>query len=75
MAEEDRQGWWNVLPADAWTCPSCKTTSPVENWRETRVACDDCGDHDARECPVCEELFDHVWGDRRIQEANERNTG
>jgi len=63
------EGWWDVEAHEAWTCPECGATTPANDWRETSVGCEDCGEHDARECPACEERFDHVWGSRRIEDA------
>jgi hypothetical protein len=73
MTVEDRGGWSHVEAADWWACPECNVTSPVESWAQCEVYCELCGDHDARQCPnpLCEEVFEHVWGAPRIQAANE----
>jgi hypothetical protein len=42
-------------------CPECKEWSPLSEWREGTVGCEDCGDHATMECPRCDEGFDHVW--------------
>lgn len=71
MTTEDiTEGWWRAPAATAWICPECKRPSPVADWPETEAACDDCGSHDARECPICREVFDHVWGSGQIADAN-----
>ena len=62
--KDDKNGWSDVPPARAWICPQCKQESPVEDWREGQAPCEDCGEHDARFCPKCDEGFDHVWGAR-----------
>lgn len=43
-------------------CPDCKEWSPLAEWNESEVFCEDCGDHAAMQCPKCEERFDHVHG-------------
>jgi hypothetical protein len=70
MTAEDERGWWEVPPATEWTCPECGVASPVKDWAERRAYCEDCGDHDGRECPACEEVLDHVWGATKIAEAS-----
>jgi hypothetical protein len=71
---EDRDGWWDVPAATNWTCPECGQTSPVEEWVECEPGCEDCGSHDGRRCPRCDETFDHVWGSTKIAEAIERRS-
>lgn len=67
--EEDRNGWGGVTPRDAWTCPECGVTSPVESWEDLEVYCESCGSHDARKCPACGQAFDSVFGDEMIERA------
>lgn len=68
MAEDDRgNGWWGVPPNPAWKCPVCGVMSGIDDWREVEPACEDCGNHDGRECPECGEWFDHVWNDHLIE--------
>lgn len=43
-------------------CPECKAASKLHDWEESSVGCEDCGDHAAMKCPLCNELFDHVGG-------------
>ena len=50
-------------------CPECGIVSMVSEWKETTVGCEDCGEHDALECPECEERFDNVWHDE-LTKAN-----
>ena len=69
MAEEDRAGWWDVPAAETWTCPACRASSPVSDWRTCDVDCESCGDHDGRVCPACGLAWDHVWGAERIARA------
>lgn len=42
------------------TCPLCRNTSDAKDWRDTEVACEDCGDHPAVVCPVCFGVIDVV---------------
>jgi hypothetical protein len=65
--KEDEDGWWGAPASKYWVCPECNKTSAAERWLETEVFCDDCGAHDARQCPECGEALDHVWGSRRIE--------
>jgi len=75
MTADDRvNGWWEVPAADTWTCPECGAASSVEQWAERPTGCEDCGDHDGRECPRCGEVLDHVWGAPRILEATSAHT-
>jgi hypothetical protein len=71
--KDDRKGWWDVPALDAWRCPACQKVSDVDLWAECSTECEQCGEHEARECPSCEERFDHVWGADRIAGANRRN--
>lgn len=73
--KEDRSGWWEVPPSDTWICPECKTASDVSLWTECSPYCEDCGEHDGRECPECGEQFDHVWGSNRIEIPKEDPNG
>ena len=67
--KKNAEGWWDVEPRAQWTCPECGETTPSDDWEEREAECEDCGAHDGRECPKCGEVFDHVWGARRIEEA------
>lgn len=69
MMKDDENGWWGIPPLDAWTCPECGETSPVADWEEVEAGCEECGTHDGRKCPKCEEIFDHVWGAPKIAKA------
>lgn len=57
---------WNfdseLADASLIECPECRETSPLSEWRESEVGCEDCGTHAAMRCPRCGELFDHVHG-------------
>lgn len=55
-----------------WTCPECNETTPEMYWRDTEVGCEDCGDHPAHECPLCDEVFDSIHS--KIDDATEPNT-
>ena len=68
-AKDHVDGWWDAPAGDVWTCPECGEASPIEEWQETEVGCEDCGTHDARKCPRCGEDQDHVWGSKRIARA------
>jgi hypothetical protein len=65
----DKNGWHDIPARLKWKCPECNEWSPYDAWEETIVGCEDCGEHDARECPVCNEVFDIVWGAARIAKA------
>lgn len=69
MAKMDKDGWCGVPGSANWKCPDCNKWTPFEEWREREVPCDECGDHDARVCPHCGAIFDHVWGSERISDA------
>jgi hypothetical protein len=72
MAEKDLLSGWGDVPLTAdlmWKCPECGEKSPIEDWYETEVYCEMCGDHDARGCPKCDELYDHVWGEESLVNA------
>jgi len=72
VTEEDVKDGWHGAPAgEEWVCPSCKQASPIKDWRAGEVDCEDCGSHDARQCPLCEKWFDHVWGSDNIAVATE----
>jgi hypothetical protein len=70
LASGDEQGWWDMPPLAEWKCPDCGQASPVGEWAECEPGCEDCGSHDGRECQRCGEWFDHVFGIRRLLEAN-----
>lgn len=42
-------------------CRDCGEWSPLSEWREGEVPCDECGSHAAMVCPRCGEGEDHVW--------------
>jgi len=63
-------GWWSVDARENWTCPECHETSPADEWTECEPYCEDCGSHDGRACPRCDEQFDHVWGSVQIEDAS-----
>lgn len=44
-------------------CPECENYSMHTGWTSTEVYCEDCGTHEAIECPNCNERFDHVYAD------------
>lgn len=66
MEEDKEHGWWDAPAGTHWKCPECGETSPIEDWKECESFCDDCGSHDGRMCPKCDEVFDHVWGSEKI---------
>ena len=75
-ATDAAEGWWSAPPGLSWRCPDtdCLVLSPIAAWAQGEVGCDMCGEHDARQCPACEEWFDHVWGDDQIAEATGADT-
>ena len=44
-----------------YVCPECSGWSPIATWKETEVYCEDCGEHSALQCPLCEEHLDKVF--------------
>lgn len=67
MEEDIINGWEGALPGEFWLCPKCNKVTPVKDWREFRPGCDLCGDHDGRQCPNCDAIFDHVWDANEIK--------
>lgn len=67
--KEDRDGWWEAPAGENWRCPECAELSPIDEWEERAPSCEDCGEHDGRECPRCGAVFDHVWGAPDIADA------
>ena len=69
MKIEDIKGIWMVVPEDTLQkgceikCPECGEWHNHEEWKETEVPCDLCGEHLAMECPNCKERFDHVYSE------------
>lgn len=51
-----------VTDSCAIRCPDCGELSPLADWQESEVCCEDCGSHAAMKCPRCSAKFDHVWG-------------
>lgn len=45
---------------DLVECPKCLSYSPLRDYEESSVECEDCGDHWAIRCPQCDECTDHV---------------
>lgn len=46
-------------------CEWCREWSPVSQWDECEVACEDCGSHSGVKCPHCGACFDSTvssWG-------------
>ena len=69
MANNDFYGWWGVKGRPTWICPKCNNPSSFLLWKALRAECEDCGDHDARQCPKCKQIFDHCGGDFLIENA------
>jgi len=44
-------------------CPHCMKTSPLDEFDETEIGCEDCGSHEALKCPKCDELIDLVYNE------------
>lgn len=53
-------------------CPNdaCNSLLKVEDWIDSSVGCEDCGDHYAIECPVCGKRFDHILDGYAVEDAN-----
>lgn len=54
-------------------CNGCKVFSPLSEWKEGYVGCEDCGDHAAMCCPQpeCYHCEDHVFSDYNPMEVRE----
>ena len=52
-------------------CPECLEKTDTSLWKNTETHCDDCGSHEATECPKCGYKFEHVWGYDRISKQNQ----
>jgi len=52
-------------------CPDkdCRKWSPLKNWKECEVSCDQCGEHPASKCPICGEVFDDIFYDGEYEET------
>ena len=65
MKIEDINCTWDMKPllkeGDLIECPECKEWINHNEWIESSVDCELCGDHTAIQCPKCDELFDHVY--------------
>lgn len=65
MTPRDAERFWKfdakVEEDSLILCSECKEASPLREWTEGSVFCEDCGDHLAMECPRCEWRFDHVY--------------
>lgn len=70
MQKDIKNGWWGAPATRLWLCPECGVVSPVTDWEEVEPYCEDCGTHDGRKCPNCEEWIDHVWGAETIKDGN-----
>ena len=70
LLEDIKNGWGDAPGGKTWICPECKKTSKIEDWKECEMYCEDCGDHEGRECPECEERFDYVWDDDKIKSGD-----
>jgi Zn finger protein HypA/HybF involved in hydrogenase expression len=75
MTDEDTYGWWDVPGGETWMCPRCEQKSPVAEWKEVEAYCELCGSHDGRVCPLCHEVYDHVWDARELAEVNGGGVG
>ncbi len=42
-------------------CPLCGKVAPKYHFIEREMSCEDCGSHEALECPNCGELIDLVY--------------
>lgn len=52
---------WATHRFQLLACPDCGTSTPAGAWRHVDMPCEDCGDHDGAECPVCRAAFDVIW--------------
>lgn len=52
------------------TCPACNLPSATTDWIDCETYCEDCGSHEAVECPLCEERFDCIGGYDKIKESS-----
>lgn len=56
-------------------CPECGVTTSADEWTESVVGCEVCGEHSAIRCPKCGEDFEHVWGSSRFKDQQGKATG
>lgn len=56
-------GYFEIEPFEGCEikCPDCGKWSNHKDWTETEVPCEECGSHDAIQCPKCFENIDHVF--------------
>ncbi len=50
-----------LQPGSMIVCSECKAASLTDEWKESSVYCEDCGDHQAIRCPQCDWPFDHIF--------------
>ena len=66
MKIENLKWTWVIYPEENLVngcelkCPECKEWVNHNQWKDSCVYCESCGDHTAIQCPNCEEIFDHV---------------
>lgn len=86
MKPEDTYLWdFDAEPAETSEveCPDCRGWSPLADWRESEVYCEDCevycedcGTHPSIVCPRCEEHVDCVYGpELRVRHAEKSESG
>jgi hypothetical protein len=46
---------------DVIQCPDCKVWTEADQWDDTCIYCEMCGDHSAFACPACGLTVDHVY--------------
>lgn len=54
---------WDIKPFEGCEiqCPECKKWTNHKDWNLVSEICETCGEHDAIQCPICEESFGHVY--------------
>jgi hypothetical protein len=61
MRIED-MGWWDydspLFEGCFIECPKCFVATSHEEWEESCILCDDCGEHAALVCPNCNSVID-----------------
>ena len=78
MTAEDTRCLWKftteLFNESIVICPDCKVPSPLSEWNEGEVYCEDCGSHAAMVCPRCEDRFDHVYQEKPFEVVQHEST-
>lgn len=62
MKASEFGGWVGALRDDDVVCCSdCKQWTPLADWIDSYVGCEDCGEHTATVCPECDTQYDVIF--------------